>query len=44
MFGEWTETDCHASSRNIDRVGNEAKNGPSKDFTVTNETGAGHEA
>ena len=31
MFGEWTETDCYAELWNINHVGSEAKDDPSKD-------------
>ena len=31
MFGEWTEADCYTELLNINRVGNEAKDEPSKD-------------
>jgi hypothetical protein len=43
MFGEWTMTDCHTELRNINHVGNEAKEDTSEDFSNVNETGAGHE-
>jgi len=42
MFGEWTYH--YTLLRNVNRVGNEAKNNPSGDFLTVNGTGTGHKA
>jgi hypothetical protein len=44
MFGEWTEAGCHISLGNINHVGNEAKDDPSRDFSTVSGTGTGHVA
>ena len=37
------QTDCHTSLRNINRMGNEAKDDPLKDFSTVSGKGIGHE-